>query len=184
MANRPDTPDDDDALHWDGDEADRPARPVLPAGWRARGKGSDTVHTQDTREANAASMAETTDVVDAGEPTGSPTGTADGDATAPGAVPLGNAALVGLGILGGIYALYTIGWAVGGFRLQTRALWLTHDAMYQASLWLGILAPLIWFAATWLLTRGRATWLRIVWLVAGAVLLVPWPFLMTGMVGA
>ena len=43
-------------------------------------------------------------------------------------------ALVGLGVLGGVYALYAIGWLIGGLRLQGRAQYLVFDVMYQGSL--------------------------------------------------
>jgi hypothetical protein len=55
--------------------------------------------------------------------------------------------------------------------------------MYQGSLWLAVCAPLLWFATTLLLTQRSPAWVRIVWLVAGVVLLVPWPFIMIGTVG-
>ena len=39
--------------------------------------------------------------------------------------------------------------------------------MYQGSLWLAVLAPLLWFATVFLLTRRSQPWVRFVWLVAG-----------------
>ena len=33
------------------------------------------------------------------------------------------------------------------------------------------------------LTRASKSWVRIVWLLAGLVVLVPWPFIMVGAVG-
>lgn len=93
-------------------------------------------------------------------------------------------ALVAYGIVGGIYLLFTIGWIVGGLRLQTVApALLVSPAAYVPFFWLAVLAPAIWFAATMLLTRTSAVWVRFVWLVAGIVLLVPWPFIMIGAVG-
>ena len=159
MVPHPDTPDDEDALRWDGD--DEP-RATLPAGWVAKGKGADLVVGAEESKEDAAA-----DVAGDDEP-----------------VPPGNATLIGLGMLGGVYLLYTIGWIVGGFRLQGQSQSLVTDAMFQASFWLAVAAPVIWFGTTFLLTRGRAPWLRFVWLAAGAVLLVPWPFVMTGAVGA
>jgi hypothetical protein len=86
-------------------------------------------------------------------------------------------------VLGGVYALYAIGWLIGGLRLQGRAQYLVFDVMYQGSLWLAVLAPPLWFATTFLLTRGRRAWVRFAWLAAGVVLLLPWPFVMIGAVG-
>ena len=96
---------------------------------------------------------------------------------------MGNGTLVALGVVGGIYALYAVGWLIGGLRLQGRAQYLVLDVMYQGSLWLAVLAPLLWFATTLLLTRRARPWLRFAWLAVGAVLLLPWPFVMIGAVG-
>jgi len=166
----PDTPDEDDALHWDGD--DEPA-PQLPAGWVAKGKGADRVVTEgeSAPEIVPAAVHGDDDVRDA----------------AP--APLGNGALVGLGMLGGVYLLYTIGWIIGGFRLlgvagmmmasdgQGPAMWTAGNTVMT---WLAILAPAIWFLTVTVLSKGRPAWVRWVWLIVGAVVLVPWPLLMGG----
>ena len=55
--------------------------------------------------------------------------------------------------------------------------------MFQGSFWLAVLAPALWFGTVFLLTRRSAGWVRVVWLVAGAILLVPWPFITVGAVG-
>ncbi|HAQ60331.1 MAG TPA: hypothetical protein DCR63_08335 [Microbacterium sp.] len=60
---------------------------------------------------------------------------------------------------------------------------LVTDSMYQGALWLATAAPLIWFTTTIFATRASRGWVRWVWLIAGVVLLVPWPFLMMGAVG-
>jgi hypothetical protein len=173
---------DDDALAWDGDDdptldvrsdatrADRPpandddtvphvadAEPTaLPTGFTAVGKGSD-----DVGRINA-----------------------DGSVTMPAErMPMGNATLITLGILGGVYLLYSIGWIIGGLRLQGRAQYLVTDVMYQGSFWLAVLAPLLWFGTVFLLTLRSKPWVRIAWLVAGVALLLPWPFVLIGAVG-
>jgi hypothetical protein len=175
---------DDDALTWDGDDdptldvgaaagsdvAPEPApttTPGLPKGYTAVGKGSDTVASAD---APAPASAE--------EPV-----PADDDTIAAERRPLGSGALVALGVLGGVYALYAIGWIIGGLRLQGRAQYLVLDVMYQGSLWLAVLAPLLWFATTFLLTRRSRAWVRFAWLAVGVVLLLPWPFVMIGAIG-
>jgi len=161
---------DDDALSWDGDDdptldvGTRPApdpepaaEPLaLPDGYTAVGRGSDEVGRID----------------------------ADGTVTMPGEpAPLGNVMLVSLGILGGIYALFTIGWIIGGLRLGGVASFLVGDEAFVPFLWLAVAAPALWFGTTMLATRRAATWTRIVFLLAGAVLLVPWPFVMIGALG-
>ena len=103
-------------------------------------------------------------------------------AAAPAAQP-GNATLIGLGVLGGIYLLFTLGWLFGGLRLRDVAVFLVDSAAFVPALWLAVAAPAIWFGATLALTRRSSTWVRTAWLVAGALLLIPWPFVMIGTVG-
>lgn len=175
---------DEDALSWDGDddptlETGVPAAPEdiatpvpppasppapLPEGWTPLGRGSDSVTSAVTeepvaRETPAAAAAES-------EPES-----------------LGTVALVALGVLGGVYLLFAIGWLVGGLRLQGRYQVLVTDAMYQGALWLATAAPLIWFATTLFATRKSRAWVRWLWLAFGVLLMIPWPFLMIGAVG-
>jgi len=176
---------DDDALTWNGDDdptldlgatADAHSEPEtaatsstveLPKGYTAVGKGSDVV-------GSAEAPGEASVVTDPA---------AEGDAPAAARQPMGNGSLIAFGVLGGVYALYAIGWIIGGLRLQGRAQYLVLDVMYQGSLWLAVLAPVLWFATTFLLTRGSRSWVRFVWLAAGVVLLLPWPFVMIGAIG-
>ena len=181
---------DDEALNWDGDDdptlvtsgaepvalervASEPfvvvvddvhddvamdaEPPSLPEGWNAVGRGSETVIDE----------------------------TAVESAPVPHAVASGttNVALIATGVLAGVYLLYAIGWLIGGLRLQGRAMYLVTDVMYQGSLWLAAFAPVVWFATVLFTTRRSHPWVRYVWLAAGAVLLVPWPFIMIGAVG-
>ena len=167
MAGR-DTPDDDDALRWDGD--DEPA-PQLPTGWVAKGKGADRVVTEGDPAADAEPVA------------------GDGPGDDAGPTSPGNGALIGLGMLGGVYLLYTVGWIIGGLRLlavagmmmdsngQGPVMWAAGNTVMT---WLAILAPAVWFVTVVALSKGRHAWVRWVWLIAGAVVLVPWPLLMRG----
>ena len=108
----------------------------------------------------------------------------DGSVTMPGKRrPMGNATLIGLGVLGGIYLLYAIGWIIGGLRLQGGAQYLVTDVMYQGSLWIAVLSPFIWFGTVFLLTTASKPWVRFAWMIAGVVLLLPWPLVMIGAVG-
>lgn len=158
---------DDDALHWGGDDdptldvgttrdAERSHALALPDGFTAVGKGSaDVGHI----EADGT-------IVPAGTP-----------------APLGSAMLIGLGILAGVYLLFLVGWIIGGLRLQDVAVFLVSPAAYAPAFWLAVLAPVIWFLTVYLLTRGSAAWVRLTWLIAGALLFIPWPFIMIGVVG-
>jgi hypothetical protein len=179
---------DDDALSWDGDDdptldvgaGARDAQPAaaesprsddvgadtdvpLADGYTAVGKGSEHVISASEAEHRAAER-------DAADSENGP-------------AAMGNAGLIGIGILGGVYLLYTIGWIVGGLRLQGKAQYLVADIMFQGSFWLAVIAPLVWFATVFLLTARSRAWIRFVWLIGGAILLVPWPFIMTGVVG-
>ncbi|WP_349308274.1 DNA polymerase III subunit gamma/tau [Microbacterium sp. MM2322] len=151
--------DDEDAFRWEGDDSPtRPPRPEradtsLPTGWHAVGKGSEP-HSAEPAAEPAAVVTEKT------EPPAS----------------LGNVALVSLGLLGGIYLLYTVGWLLGGSRTAlVISPFLAPSAVVPAQ-WLAVAAPVLWFGATMLLTRASATWVRFVWLVIGVFLLLPWPF--------
>ncbi len=166
------TPDrDDDALSWTGDDdptldaraasalpvEQSSAQPAaLPGGYTAVGKGSADVGKIEN----------------------------DGSVTMPSErAPMSNAVLISLGIIGGFYLLYAIGWLVGGLRLQGRANYLVTDVMFQGSLWLAVLAPALWFATVFLVTRTSPNWVRLAWLIGGVLLLIPWPFIMTGVIG-
>ncbi|MCM3696873.1 DNA polymerase III subunit gamma/tau [Microbacterium oleivorans] len=157
--------DDEDAFRWEGDDSPtRPPRPdrtgtALPDGWRAVGKGSEAAPAErDT--------APDTTAPDAPE-------SRDEDST-PGS--LGNVALVSLGLLGGIYLLYTVGWLLGSSRLSAATSFWLEPAAVVPALWVAVAAPALWFGGVLLLTRASAGWVRFAWLVVGAFLLVPWPF--------
>ncbi|WP_344736500.1 DNA polymerase III subunit gamma/tau [Microbacterium awajiense] len=178
------TPRDDDALSWDGDDD-----PTLEVGGAS--DELDTAADASTTDASATALPEGYTAVGRGadslapgedEPVTGPE--ASDDRSSPHArAPMGNAALIATGVIGGVYALWTIGWIIGGLRLQGWRPFLVTDAMYQGSLWLAILAPALWFGTTFLLTRRSKPWVRFAWLAAGLILLVPWPFAAIGTVG-
>jgi hypothetical protein len=197
---------DDDALSWDGDDdptldvganarpaaaaeredaaaaeredaaaaerEDAAAEPVtLADGYTAVGRGSERVESASEAHAREAAEAEAE--------------------AAPAA--MGNAALIGLGVLGGVYLLYVIGWVVGGLRLQAKAGFLVEVNGNASPLWtagnwaalvLAALAPVLWFVLAYGLTRHGRPWLRWLLLALGVILLVPWPFVMMGAIGA
>lgn len=149
--------DDEDALSWEGDD-------------------------DPTLEAPAAAPAP--------DPTGDAAPDAEAqapepdDAEDPAPAGLGNVALIAYGVLGGLYALWTVGWILGSTRLRA---WVEQagsaDVMFTATSWLAILAPAVWFAAVLAVTRGKRQVVRFLWLGIGAVLLIPWPFLTVGILG-
>ncbi|GAA5028043.1 DNA polymerase III subunit gamma/tau [Microbacterium fluvii] len=161
--------EDDDALTWDGDDDptldagvdDAPAPSRLPAGYTAVGKGSEALDAAVAPAQDSPATASTVDIT--GEP-----------------APLGNVALVTFGVLGGIHLLYAVGWFVGGQSLNLVAQLFLEPAGFTAAWLLASLAPLVWFATTLVLTRGAAVWKRMLPLIVGVVVLIPWPFLMAG----
>ncbi len=181
---------EDDAFRWEGDAdptLDAPAsRAKLPRGFTPVGKGADDIdEDEDEGEAPSATGAAAPPATDAeGAPAASESDAGETAGATAEPAHTGNATLVTFGVLAGIAAMWTIGWIIGGLRLQGTAEFLVSPLAYIPSLWLAALAPVLWFAAVWLLTRHSRTWVRVTWLVAGAVLLVPWPFVMTGTVGS
>ncbi|MET1044178.1 MAG: hypothetical protein ABWX59_08690 [Microbacteriaceae bacterium] len=92
----------------------------------------------------------------------------------------GSVLLVGYGIIGGIYLLYTVGWVIAITRDPFTMATLFAEIMSQFGEFLAIAAPAVWMASTFLLTRGRSTVTRLGWLLAGVVLLVPVPLVLGG----
>ncbi|MGA7147520.1 MAG: DNA polymerase III subunit gamma/tau [Microbacterium sp.] len=168
---------DDDALSWSGDDDPtlevgsgdaRAGSPGLPDGWNAVGRGSDALDS-DALDSDALSVDDAPAVP-----------ATDAEATR---ASMGNAELISLGVLGGFSLLYAVGWLIGGLRLQVVAEFLVAPVAYQVSLWLAVLAPLVWFTTVCLLTAGSRAWVRFAWLAGGVVLLLPWPFIMVGVIG-
>ena len=149
-------------LRTDDASASEPA-PRLPEGFTAVGPGSEAVTASEPEDADEARAG------------------------------MGNVTLVALGVLGGIYLLYSIGWIIGGLRLQSVAAFLVANDGQAPPTWaagnvvalvLAVLAPVIWFVTVIVLTRASGAWMRWVFLVLGVILLVPWPFIMVGAIGA
>ena len=159
---------DDDALNWAGDDdptlapgrTDRAApQPAgLPEGWTI---------PQPVAQKHAADTDQTTDAA----PTESESSS------------LSSVALVGMGVLAGMYLLYTIGWFIGVARIEKPVTDPVADFMFSLGAWLAVAAPLVWFGATFWLTTSRPR-ARLVWLLIGIVVLVPLPFVLGSGVGA
>ena len=152
---------DDDALSWAGDSdptlsTSGAPEEALPDGWTVPGRTPGLRGDAPQRDS------------------------ADDDARhAPGnEVPktASSIALVGIGILAGIYLLYTIGWFIGVTRVGNPLVDPVGRAMFGLGGWLAIAAPVVWFATTFWLTVDRPR-LRFTWLLAGAILLAPLPLI-------
>ena len=141
---------DDDALRWEGDDDD----PTLAPGWKAVGTPVPVTGSTDDVDTEAAGETDA-----AKQP--------------------GSAELVMLGVLGGVYLLYSIGWLIAATTAPPQLADPVAQFMYSLGRWFAVAAPALWFATVlWLATEHRRA--RLIWLIAGAVLLVPVPFLLRG----
>jgi hypothetical protein len=91
---------------------------------------------------------------------------------------LGSVQLVSYGVLAGIYLLFTVGWAFVVSRTVGSSSVLLATIMFQLGQFLAIAAAPLWFTATFALTRGRRPAVRLTWLLIGAVVLLPLPFVL------
>lgn len=93
--------------------------------------------------------------------------------------PTGSGSLVGMGVLGGIYLLYTVAWLVSGSVLPVAGGTALSSLFAELLRVLAIMAPAFWFVATLWLGQSSSTRTRFVWLAIGVVVLIPWPFIFT-----
>ena len=151
---------DNDALSWGGDNdptlVPGSVEPELAEGW---------------------SIPHSTEPVEQSDPSarqGSAAEPETADAAAPDVA--GSAALVFMGILAGVYLLYTIGWFIGAGRVSTPLSDPVATFMFSLGTWLAVAAPIVWFAASFWLTGDRPR-TRLTWLLIGVVVLAPLPLL-------
>ena len=166
---------DDDALRWEGDDD-----PTLAPGWRTVGKPVPLDAATEAPDAAASGAPARADGSD-GAATVAPEAddTAAGESEADAARQAGSAELVILGVLGGVYLLYTIGWLIWATTPAPELADPVAQFMYGLGRWLAVAAPALWFGTVlWLAAEHRRA--RLLWLIAGAVLLVPVPFLLRG----
>lgn len=89
--------------------------------------------------------------------------------------------LISYGILGGMYLLYTVGWLVTTFNDNRRPFPdVLTEVMFQVGEYLAIASPAIWFLTVLALTRRSKPVVRLLGLVLGLFLLIPWPFVLLG----
>lgn len=89
--------------------------------------------------------------------------------------------LVTYGVLGGVLLIYTAGWFAAVTRLNSVRVTsgdVLTEIMFQLGEFLAIAGPAIWFGAVFLLTRGRKPIVRLLWLLAAVVVVLPWPFVL------
>jgi hypothetical protein len=144
--------DDDEALTWAGDD--------VPATVGRRSAGT-------TGERDPLATSDESAVPSTGHPV-----------PARAAGETGSVALVLLGLLAGVHLLYSVGWVltIGPLQEAFRPVDLLGTAMFSLGLVAAAASPVVWFVSAFWFTRSRSSWQRIAVLVVGAVLLVPWPF--------
>jgi hypothetical protein len=92
--------------------------------------------------------------------------------------PMSSVSLILMGILGGVYALYTIGWLISFGRFPVAQAFDFTVLTVRILQILAVAAAPLWFGATLLILLKRPIRYRFLWLVIGVLVLVPWPFLM------
>ena len=152
----------EEALSWDGE---RDASHVA---------GPQPARTKPAKQNKAG--ASTGSATDGRASTGSAT---DGSATDGSATdgPTSSFLLVTYGIVAGVYGLYTVGWITTVLR-GGGTMVILGEVMFQFGEFLAIASAPLWFASAFYLTRGSRPVVRLAWLIAGLVLLVPIPFVL------
>ena len=162
---------DDDALRWEGDDD-----PTLAPGWKVVGNPSGSKPADAAASGHAVESNGTT-AVDHADAERAETAEEADDADA--AAQPGSAELVLLGVLGGVYLLYSVGWLIWAISSAPDLGDPVAQFMYGLGRWLAVLAPALWFGTTlWLASERRRA--RLLWLIVGAIVLVPVPFLLRG----
>jgi hypothetical protein len=155
---------DDEALRWEGDDD-----PTLAPGWKTVGKPVELRGADGADIGSSPAAAEPEPEADVDRVSG------DRDA----ATQAGSVELVVLGVLGGVYLLYAVGWLIVATTTPPTFDDPVAAFMYGLGRWFAVAAPALWFGAVLWLAAGHPR-ARILWLLAGAVLLIPVPFLMRG----
>lgn len=91
---------------------------------------------------------------------------------------MSSALLVTLGVFGGVFLLFTVGWIIGVQRSTVPTTGLFFTFMYRLGQILAVAAPAAWFVGVLVLARDRRSGVRILWLLLGVGLLAPWPFIL------
>ena len=93
--------------------------------------------------------------------------------------PETSGALVGFGVFGGLYLLYTVAWLLTASTSYVSGVDTVLTIFVEVLRFLAIVAPALWFTVVLWAGRGSRTRSRLLWMLLGAVVLFPWPFLLT-----
>ena len=146
---------DDEALSWAGDES------------RMRGSGTWSV----PKRAGGASPSSSPE-------TPSPSSTPQPPAVErPASGWRDSVGLLVTGVLAGVYLLFSVAWLITAFRNPIAIADPLGQFMFTLGLWFAAAAPILVFIAIVLWRRGRGVGLRLLFLLIGALVLIPWPYL-------
>lgn len=167
---------DDDALHWAGDDDPTLTPPIQagPAATPAAAPAAPITAAATTAPAEGPTVLEQAELAEDAEVE------AELAAAEKASAQLSSAALITLGILGGVYLLYTIGWAIVVARTTVTFFPLDSlflEVCFRIGQFLSIAAAPLWFVSSLLLTQKRTWRSRLGWLLLGVFVLVPWPFI-------
>jgi hypothetical protein len=91
---------------------------------------------------------------------------------------MSSALLVTLGVFGGAFLLFIVGWIIAVQRATVPTTNSFFAFMYVLGEILAIVSPAAWFFGVLILTRNRRTSFRLLWMLLGVVILAPWPFIL------
>ena len=147
---------DEDALSWPGDKPDRLASPGA----------SSSAKKKSNLPSSAGNGESTTDrptfdeLIDPGTP-----------------AQLPSWALVVVGLFAGVYLLFSVAWLIIALNPPVAISDPVGSFMWVGSLWLATFGGIIWFLSTLALGASRSVAWRVMMLLIGTVVLVPWPYL-------
>lgn len=146
----------------------------LASGWTVEGSGAqesaEPVASGASADDAVAPAANETDETETGDERGQ----------------VSNAALVILGVFGGVYLMYSwvwLSWARASATANNLAAASSGSlggVLQQVVFWAAPLAPIGWFLCVMLLNKGASTLRLAFWIVVGAVVLVPLPMFIWG----
>ena len=93
--------------------------------------------------------------------------------------PETSGALIGFGVVGGLYLLYTVAWLLTASTSYVSDVDTVLTVFVEVLRFLSIVAPALWFTVVLWAGRGQRTRSRLLWMLLGALVLFPWPFVMT-----
>lgn len=160
---------DDEALNWAGDDA------------RQRGGGTWSVPKR--REgASLSPSPESEKVIEPNqviEPVEINDDSVSSSSSTSGSTTSGNVgdsvALVATGVFAGVFLLFTVAWLITALRNPVQIADPLGNFMFQLGLWFAVAAGPATFVGA-LIAGNSRLWVRFVCLVAGAVIVIPWPY--------